>query len=210
MKTKFALIAAAAALSFSAHAQTGFYAGAELGSASLKDETRDVARSFVNEFGGSATVTQSSAIGFGRIFGGYQINKFVAAELGYLHASGASMNVSGVTGGAVAYTAVADLTISGLDASAIITPFQQPGLNGLFFRAGVTSYETKLDVRATAGASTASGVGKDSGMGTVLGVGYDLPVGPGSFRFQLNTMQKIAGKSDNSSTAISAGYLFKF
>ena len=210
MKMKFALIAAAAALSFSAHAQTGFYAGGELGAASLKDQTGDTARALVNQVGGSANVTQSSATGFGRIFGAYQINSLVAAEVGYLYASGASMSVAGRSGGGTAYTANADLTISGLDASAIITPFEQGALKNLFFRAGLTSYTTKTEVTAATNVTFTSTSVTNSGTGTMLGVGYDLPAGPGSVRFQLNTLQNVAGQSENSSVALSAGYLVKF
>lgn len=210
MKKTLIAFAAALTLSGAAFAQTGFYAGAELGTASLKDESGETARGLVDEVGGSATVTQDSGVGFARFFGGYQINKHVAAELGYMRSGEAMTSFSGVSGGAVAYSGSAKLTFSGFDISAVVKPFEQQGLDRLFFRAGLTSYETKIEVLATAGAASAVGTDTESGTGTILGVGYDLPAGPGVVRFQINTLQRIAGNSDNSSTALSAGYLWKF
>lgn len=210
MKKTLIAFAAAMTVSGAALAQTGFYLGAEAGAASIKDEAQELANGLVNEVGGSAAVTQDTGIGFARFFGGYQINKYVAAELGYLRSGEAVANFSGVSGGAVAYSGNAKLTLRGFDISAVFKPFEQRGLERLFFRAGLTSYETKLVVSATAGGASAAGTDTDSGTGTILGVGYDLPAGPGVVRFQLNTLQRISGLSDNNSTALSAGYLWKF
>lgn len=208
MKMKLALVAAAAALSFSAHAQTGFYIGAEGGVATIKDQSGDIARSLVNEFGGSATVTQDTGLGFARFYGGYQINKFVAAELGYLQTSEATATFRGTGSGG--YAGDVALSISGFDVSAVFKPFEQPGLNGLFFRAGLTSYEQKLTASASTNAASARGTDTYSGTGTMFGIGYDLPVGPGAIRFQLNTLQKVGGESNSDTTALSAGYRYAF
>lgn len=208
MKMKLALVAAAAALSFSAHAQVGFYIGAEGGVATIKDQSGDIARSLVSEFGGSATVTQDTALGFGRLFGGYQFNKFVAAELGYLKTSEATATFVGTGSGG--YAGDVALSISGFDLSAILKPFDKPGLNGLFFRAGVTSYEQKLTAYASTNAASARGTDTYSGTGTMFGIGYDLPVGPGAIRFQLNTLQKVGGESNSDTTSVSAGYRYAF
>jgi hypothetical protein len=205
---KLALIAAAAALSFSAQAQTGFYIGAEGGAASIKDQSGALARGLVNELGGSATVTQDTGVGFARFYGGYQINKFVAAELGYLQTSEANANFSGTGNGG--YTGNVKLSVSGFDVSAVIKPFEQAGVNGLFFRAGLTSYEQKVSVTASANGRAAAGTDTYSGTGTLLGVGYDLPAGPGTVRFQLTTLQKVGGESDSDSTAMSVGYRYAF
>lgn len=211
-RMKKTLIAFAAALSVSgaAFAQTGFYIGVEAGAASVKDQAQELANGLVRELGGSAAVTQDTGIGFARFFGGYQINKYAAAELGYLNSGEATANFSGVTGGAATYTGNVKLSVSGFDLSAVVKPFDQRGLERLFFRAGLTSYEQKIVVSASSNGSAASGTTTNSGTGTIFGVGYDLPAGPGVVRFQLNTLQRIGGVSDNSSTALSAGYLWKF
>lgn len=208
MKMKIALIAAASALAFSAHAQTGFYIGAEGGIATIKDQSGEIARALVNELGGSATVTQDTGLGFARFFGGYQINKFVAAELGYLQTADAKANFSGTGSGG--YSGSVTLNISGFDASAVIKPFEQQGLNGLFFRAGLTAYEQKLTASASNNAAAVRATQTYSGTGTMFGIGYDLPVGPGAIRFQLNTLQKVGGESNSDTTAISAGYRYAF
>ncbi|MEK9804125.1 MAG: outer membrane beta-barrel protein [Curvibacter sp.] len=209
---KKAMIACAAAMTVSgaALAQTGFYVGVDVGAATVKDRAQELASALVDELGGSAAVTQDTGVGFARLHGGYQINRYVAAELGYLRTGEAAANFSGVSGGSVAYRGSAKLSLSGFDLSAVIKPFEQSGLDRLFFRVGMTSYETKLAVSATGGGAAAAGTAKESGTGTILGVGYDLPAGPGVVRFQLNTLQRISGVSDNSSTAFGAGYLWKF
>lgn len=210
MKKTLVLMAAGLMLSSAAMADTGFYAGAELGAATIKNQAQTLANGLVNKLSGSASVTQDTGIGFGRLYGGYQFHKMVAGELGYVQSGDAKANFSGTTGGGAAYTGNVTLNYSGLDASAVIKPFEKAGLNGLFFRAGLTNYEQKTVVAASANGASASGTSVKSGTGTMLGVGYDLSAGPGVVRFQLNALQSVAGISDNDTTAISAGYLIKF
>ncbi len=189
----------------SALAQGPWYGGVELGAASIENRAQELANALVRTNGGSASVVQDTGIGFGRIFGGYNINKYVSAELGYLNSGDANATFSGSSGGS--YSGVITLNISGLDASAIIRPVPDSAAKGLFLRAGVTSYKQTLSYSCVNATCTNS---SDSGMGNAFGVGYDLPMGPGDWRFQLTSLTKVAGVSNNDSTAFSVGYLWKF
>ena len=85
MKKKTVLALAAGVLACgAAFAQGPFYAGVELGAATLKNQAQDLANTLVRINGGSSSVTQDTGVGFTRLFGGYNINKYVAAELGYV------------------------------------------------------------------------------------------------------------------------------
>ena len=205
-----AAAAAAAFASGAVYAQSGFYAGAELGAATLKDESTDIAKSLVAAVGGSASVTQDRGLGFARLFGGYNFNKYVAAELGYVQSGYATANFSGVSGGAVPYSGNIKISISGFDIAAIIRPAADSAAKGLFLRLGVSSYTNKADATVTAGGVTGISSASKSGTGTNLGIGYDLPVGPGEVRFSYTNMSSVAGISGADTDAFSVGYLWKF
>lgn len=91
--------------------------------------------------------------------------------------------------------------------AAVVRPALDSAAKGLFLRAGLTSYKVTTDVR---GVNITGGSTSESGTGYLLGVGYDLPMGPGDWRFSLTSLSKVGGDSDNSSTAFSVGYLWKF
>lgn len=188
-----------------AFAQGPWYGGAELGAASIKNRAQELANSLVATNGGSASVTQDTGVGFARFFGGYTINKYVAAELGYLNSGDAKATFLGNSGGS--YSGTITISVSGLDASAIVRPAPDGAAKGLFLRAGVTNYDLKRSISCI---NATCSIASYSGTGTIFGVGYDLPMGSGAWRFQANTLQKVAGVSGEGSTSLSAGYLWKF
>lgn len=208
MKKKTVLALAAGVLACgAAFAQGPFYAGVELGAATLKNQAQDLANTLVRINGGSSSVTQDTGLGFTRLFGGYNINKYVAAELGYVQSGYANTTFSGVSGSSVAYSGTAKLSVNGFDVSAIVHPMPDSGAKGLFFRAGMSSYTQKIDV---SGINIRGGSSSKSGTGVNLGIGYDLPVGPGDVRFSYTNLSSVAGISSNDSNAFSVGYLWKF
>jgi hypothetical protein len=74
-------LAGTGAMAQSASFKPGFYAGIELGYASLKDQTQETANDLVGAVGGRVSVTQDSGIFDGRLFGGYKIIENIDFEL---------------------------------------------------------------------------------------------------------------------------------
>jgi opacity protein-like surface antigen len=189
----------------------GFYAGVELGYATVKDQTQETANGLVNAVGGSATVTQDSSIFDGRAFAGYKVIEYVDLEIGYTQSSTLSANASGRSSGGTAYTANADISYSGFDYSVLLRPSMASGFNNLFFRVGGTYLTTKQQVTATAGGSSASGTTNTSGSGYLLGLGYDIPLTKEiDIRAAYNYVGNISGVSNNYSNRFSVGILGKF
>lgn len=204
-------LAATGAMAQSATFKPGFYAGVELGYATLDDQTQKTANSLVSTLGGRATVTQDSGIFDGRIFGGYKVIENIDLELGYTQSGTVSQTASGVTSGNVAYTANNDVSYNGVDYSVLLRPSLSTGLNNLYFRVGGTYLTQKSQVSASAGGASASQTTNTSGSGYLIGIGYDIPVSKSvDIRAAYNYVGNIAGVSDTYSNRFSVGLLGKF
>ncbi len=212
-KRVFSLIGLSFVMCVGAHAQTNnkWYAGAEFGVTSIKDNSSDIANSLTSVLGGTANVGRDTNTSATRLYGGYNFNNYIAAEIGYLQSSDNKTRISGTSGGLTPYTGSGTVSISGADISAIFRP--NPNRNfgsGLFLRAGISSYTTKTSVTIASGGSSFSQSGSDSGSGANIGIGYDIPAGPGNVRVAYTNMSNLSGKSNNSVDAFSIGYQLNF
>lgn len=213
---KILLVAALSLATTGAMAQTasfkpGFYAGIELGYASLKDQTQETANDLVGAVGGRVSVTQDSGIFDGRIFGGYKIVENIDFEIGFTQSGTASQTASGVSRANVPYSANADISYSGLDYSVLLRPSISTGFNNLFFRIGGTYLSQKSQISASGGGASASQTINTSGSGYLLGLGYDIPVSKSiDVRAAYNYVGNIAGVSNNYSNRFSIGLLGRF
>ncbi len=189
----------------------GFYAGAELGYAAVKDQSSDIASDLRAALGGTASASQGNSIYDGRAFIGYKIIEYVDLEVGYSQSSNVNFNASGRTSGGNAYTASGDVSLSGVDYSLLLRPSISSGFNNLFFRAGGTYLTQKTTVTASANGNSASGTTNTSGSGYLLGLGYDLPISKDfDVRAAYTYVGNIAGVSNSYSNRFSIGILGKF
>lgn len=192
------------------HAGPKAYVGAELGSASLKNETGDIASALVNAVGGSVVVTQDSSVGLGRIFGGYKFTENIGAELGYTQTANANVRIAGVSGGSVAYTGTATTSYSGFDYSILLRPNESSGMNGFFLRLGGHSMTAKSDATLT-GTSTATASSSKSGSGYLWGIGYDMAISKTmDLRLSYTSATQIGGISGADTGVIAIGITGKF
>lgn len=210
---KLLLVAALSVATTSVFAQASannakkFYFGAEVGSTKLDNNAQAFANRLVATNGGSASVTQNTSVGAGRIFGGYTLNENVDLEVGYIQSGDIDYKFAGSTGGG-SYSGTSTVTVSGIDYSVLLRASKASGYNNAFLRVGGTSYKTKVE---TTGVNVTGGNSSESGMGYVYGVGYDLNVAKEiDVRFQINRLEKIAGLSDDKATVFSVGILGKF
>lgn len=203
-----------AAASFGVNAQSFVarpYAGLEIGVSSVQNRAQENANSLVSQLGGSASVTQNTAMYDGRVFGGYKVIENIDLELGYVMTSNATSNASGITRGSVAYTAQAKTYYNGLDYSVLLRPSVSTGLNNLFLRVGGTYLTQNNTVSASTGYGSASTWNNVSGSGYIVGLGYDVPIDKTfDFRAAYNYLGNISGISANTTNRFSVGLLGKF
>ncbi len=191
----------------SANENNKFYFGAEIGSTKVENNAQAFANRLVATNGGSASVTQNSTVGTGRIFGGYKVNENVDVELGYIQSGDIDYKFAGTSGGS-SYSGTTSVSVNGFDYSVLLRPSKNSGYNNVFFRVGGTSYKTKAE---TTGVNIRGGNGSESGMGYAFGAGYDLNATKDvDVRFQINRLEKIAGVSGDKATVLSVGVLGKF
>lgn len=214
MKIKLAVAAAVSTLFVTAvQAQTftpGFYAGAELGSSQVKDQSGSVSSALVSGVGGTANASQDKNVFTGRIFGGYKIIENVDVELGYFQTSSYSLNFNGTSGGGTAYSGSASQKLSGFDYSVLLRPSISSGFNGVFLRLGGHYSKVKADVSVT-GITTAVASGDQNGSGFVAGLGYDLNVADNiAIRAEYTHFDNIGGSSSNSADTVMIGVVGKF
>ena len=186
-----------------------WYGGVELGYSKVKSDAQSTANNLVSKVGGSATVTQDTGVAIGRIFAGYNVNENLAVELGYIHTSDVSQNAAGVAGNSVAYTASANVSVSGVDYSVLLRPSISSGWNGLFGKIGGHYLEASTDYTVT-GISTVSGTYNVSGGGFLAGLGYDGSVAENiDFRTSYTYYNSLAGGNGHANV-FSIGILGKF
>lgn len=207
----FAAATTTGAFAQSSQFKPGFYAGVELGYATVKDQTQESANTLVGILGGSATVTQDSSIFDGRIFGGYKIIENIDIEVGYAQSGTVSQTASGRTSGNVAYSGNVDISYNGFDYSILLRPSISTGLNNLYFRVGGTYLTQKASASLSAAGASASTTQNTSGSGYILGLGYDIPLTKSvDVRAAYNYLGNIAGVSNSYSNRFSIGILGKF
>jgi OOP family OmpA-OmpF porin len=187
----------------------GPYGGVELGYSKVDNDTQSTANSLVNEVGGAVTVSQDTSVAVGRLFGGYNINEYVALELGYIRTGDVSQRASGVAGNSVPYTASADVSVSGVDYSVLLRPSIASGWNGLFGRIGGHYLEASADYSVTA-IGSASGNISNKGSGFLVGLGYETSIANNvGFRAGYTHYSNLAG-DDGYANVFSIGVLGKF
>jgi hypothetical protein len=183
-----------------------FYGGFELGSAKVENRAQAIADTFVGILGGSTTVTQTVRNGAWRAFGGYKAFENADFELGYMQTRDFGLSVSGVTGGAVAYSASGSVQVSGIDYSVLLRPNRSTGLNGFFVRLGGHNYKVEGSTAVSVGGTTTSVNTKDSCAGMMYGIGYDTTITETiDIRFGITQLNKVGGITDNDATYLSVG-----
>uniref|UniRef100_Q3AQW3 Outer membrane protein OmpA-like transmembrane domain-containing protein n=1 Tax=Chlorobium chlorochromatii (strain CaD3) TaxID=340177 RepID=Q3AQW3_CHLCH len=162
--------------------------------------------------GGAVTVTQNRGFVNGRVFTGYNFNKNIAVELGYLQTGDTTANIAGVSGTLVAYTGELKASVSGIDYSILIRPISNNEWNGLFIKAG--GHYLEMDQK---GSLTFAGIGTNTikesvnGSGFLIGIGYDTPITDNiDLRSAYTYYGKIAGDSDSEANFFTIGLLAKF
>ena len=210
---KLVMVLAISALSSQAFAAeknlVGGYGGVELGYSKVESDAQAAANNLVSQVGGAVTVTQDTGVAIGRLFAGYNINENFAVELGYIGTSDVSQHAAGVAGNNVAYTATANVSVSGIDYSVLLRPSIASGWNGLFGRIGGHYLEASTDYTATA-ASTVSGTRNVSGGGFQVGLGYDSEIAENvDFRTSYTYYNSLAGGNGHANV-FSIGVLGKF
>jgi Outer membrane protein beta-barrel domain len=211
---KLFISAAASIVACAAHAG-GFYVGGQLGTMSVKNWTQDSANRLVALGGGASSSSQDTGVGASRFFAGYNFNNIVGLELGYLNSGEVKGNLSGKDRSGAGYDGSFTIRTSGFDLSTIVHPFEvshngTTPPSGLYLRAGISNYTTRIDATNTAASSVQWFSSSKTGNGTLVGLGYDLKLGPGALRFDLTAHQSMADLTNNDSTALSVGYLYQF
>ena len=105
------------------------------------------------------TSTGSDGTGIGRLFGGYNFNENISAEVGIYKAATYEFRSSYLN---------ANVDNWGVDYSLLLRPNISTGLNGLFVRAGGHWSDTSVDACGIYCGSVSK-----SGSGFMAGVGYD-------------------------------------
>jgi len=193
-----------------------FYFGAEFGYTRPQDNTDEIEKRLLYEFGGSANVSQKSYITDFRAFGGLNISNYLDLELGLSATDNFETLISGKTKEGLLYNAKFTSYYTGLDFSALIRPFSGENLKNLYFRAGGTYLKTDENYIASSSSSKLKYYYNQnfqtSGNGYILGFGYDLPLSSKlkHIRFSWNHLGNISGISGNYSNQIAIGYFEKF
>lgn len=196
---------------FAADAQkVGFYGGAEIGYSKIQNQSQEVANSLVSSVGGAVSVTQSTGVGIGRLFAGYNFNESLAFELGYLWSGDANLKAAGVTGNSVGYTANYNASVNGIDYSLLVRPSVESGWNGLFGRIGGHYLDASRDITSSGGVTFQNPNTSSSGGGFLVGIGYDAAIADKvDFRGSYTYYDSLAG-GDGHANVFSIGVLRKF
>lgn len=186
------LVAAAAGISPLAFAQdSGWYLGASAGQSKEKDGCPSQIPV------GSSCDDTSGAYG---IFGGYQFNKYLGAELGYTHLGEVEASASGVT----VTTRVKGFELLGVGTIPINPRFEVYGKLGAFF------WDVKDNCEGTCGFSSQSETGTDFTYG--IGAKFNLTKNVG-VRVQYQRYQDIGKEATTGESDVdyfSLGIVFKF
>lgn len=183
------------------------YGGIEYGAAKIKNEAQDVANDFVSLFGGSATVTQDTSIGVGRVFLGYRIDERFSVEAGLFQSGDANLSVRGTTGLGAAYSVNGSVDYQGVDVSALWFPMAtKMGESGIFLKLGIHSAKVSSSGSITGTGGTASFSDSSSGVGSLFGLGYDWNFAGDAFvRLGVSRYLRVGGDSGNDATVYSIG-----
>jgi len=193
MKTAVACIAFASSLAAAAPAAAqqsdkGWYLGVGFGTTKA-----DIDNSPVTSLGATVSGGDDSNNGF-KIFGGYQFNKHLGVELGYVDFG--SFTVTGTLG--TPFTAEFD--VSAFTAAAVGTLPLNESFD-LFGKAGLYAWEAKASV--TGGGLTA---GNTTGSDVFLGIGARFNINR-NFGLQLDVEQYLG---EDTITVTSIGVRYKF
>jgi len=187
---------------------SGPYAGINLGYTYIDGNAQEIANSAVAALGGSATVTQDTSTGGGRVFAGYNVNQNVAVEVGFLKTADLTTKITGRTGGGLAYTGQADVSIESFDYAILIKPFADGGLYGKV--GGHTDDSTVEGKYSIAGLSAAEKISY-SGTGLMVGVGYQESLSDTiDYRIDYTYYDRVSGVKDANASAVTLGLVATF
>lgn len=180
------------------------YAGAGVGYASVQSPfTKAIAALNGSDSGNGKVAT-------GRVFTGYNVNEYLAVELGFMQTGSISETESGAVNG-VNVTGMASQKTNGFDYSVLLHPSANGWMNKLFGRVGGTHLRTTTSYNAS-GAGESINVSRDTrGSGWLAGVGYDYPVNKHLvLRGELSYYGKISGKSSAHATVLGLNLIGRF
>ncbi len=188
------------------------YLGASLGYSELSDQTATVNSQLVNAVGGTAQSSQNSGAAAFRLFGGLNLNDYVAFELGYTQTANETLTFSGSpTPPFLNYTGSFTAGYSGADLGVVLHPIQLPIFKYAFVDAGVTRYTDKQVGNASTVLGSYTQSKNQMGTGQYYGMGYDLPISIKTvLRASLNHYDSIGGDSALKSNLASIGVLTQF
>lgn len=189
----------------------GFYFGGEFGSASVENRAQEIADEIVRRTGGTAVVSQTVRNGYGRIFGGVELNENIGVEVGYTQTRKFGLRATGLID-STAYRFSGDVDVSGFDYSVILRPSVDSGFNDFFLRLGGHYLKTSGSGSASAaGISVSGSIPDESGSGLQFGVGYDWTFHENfDARVSVTRLNKVSGFSGNSATLVAVGILARF
>lgn len=218
MKKRFAIAAASTMLSLmSFPAMAQWSAGAEFGlaSASLGGS---YSMEYMNDYGGTVKASQDNESTVVRLFGNYELQPGLAAEVGYSFSGDFKGSGKGEAADGDTVTGSGSASYKALDASvmasgSLLGDKLPVALHGLYLRGGLHYSWIEAPWRETwdDGATQERYSGtleSDKVINLLVGVGYEYPIGPGYVRGAITNYMDIGDEADV--TTFTVGYRYKF
>jgi opacity protein-like surface antigen len=213
MKKTIAIVSIATLFSAQAFAQSGFYAGIDVGQARISPSSGERIITLNDGSPANQTFTSSSQKMSTRFFLGYRLNENIGFEAGNLNTQ--SFSYSGnifIAAPNLNLAQSGSFKVSAFDLSVNLRPSKSTGFNNLYLRLGMHNSSLKGTIntpRAPAGQRITRI--NDSGNGSLIGVGYDFPINEQiNLRLDSTRYSKISGNSSRKSTVNSAGLVYNF
>lgn len=196
-------------LTCSAFAQS-VYVGVEGGAVAFKDETDDIANTYVsysNVY--SARVEQDAGAVALRPFVGVELTENIALEFGLMSFSQDTSVEGSYSGGY--YKESWERAWRTVDFSALLRPAADSELHGLFARVGGHSTKSTYEFKSSLGGRDNDSETKS---GALFGLGYDWFFGESrahhALRLSFTHYDNVAGLEDDALNILSFGYFYKF
>jgi len=198
---------------FATSVQPLFYVGAELGIPFDSDQEDALSQMLVSRLGGSASVTDSTVVKLGRLFGGYKALEMMHVEVGLYQTGESTLRFTGLATrpAAFPYAGIVRSSAYGLNYTALFRPGIASGWNPLFLRLGGQWSRLESIQTTTTFAGTSSATSIHSGGGLVYGLGYDGSINKTlDWRMQLTRSHRIGGMPGLNTSVMSIGMVKKF